>query len=624
MKLTVEHILELVNALPKNVVVDYVKPNKKTKAKLTSVDLSTKRIEMARISISADGSQSETPCSFIEDNLILIANKVKEGVPFSIDKIFNNGGNARSVCEAILAQTPEFYKCMVGRNKHLVWRPNNPHEQYVVSELSLDELDAEARDRMKNENVEVLEKYTPYLTALRTKPFLLLAGISGTGKSRIVRELAFATCPKYLQDEDGTTPGNYLMVEVKPNWHDSSSLLGYWSNINDKYMFTPFAEFLVKAMLHPSVPFFVCLDEMNLAPVEQYFAEFLSVLETRRHPAGEETKIQTGRLIEAKYFVDFASMKNFKNSSTGECARRFNNNKEIYQAMFSLDRVENIDEEVGNATTLLTEGLKLPDNVFIIGTVNMDDTTHQFSRKVIDRAMTIEMNGGALEDMFGNDCQLCYREDDDVLPLEKVQPKYITADEVLAQCSTLQQHPEFVELIKGKTEDGTLVEGSLPEKLNKVNIALKNTPFTVSYRVMNELVILLAVLLDNAEEDGIDIDMDMFKRLMNTAFDRILLMKVLPRVEGDDEMFRISARERKQYNLKDTVSDDGENADFTKLDWLKQLAPQHPTETPSDSDTEPTEHESEMQTESPTYMAVDKLDEMIERLRRQNFTRYWP
>lgn len=471
---------------------------------------------------------------------------------------------------------------------------------------------------------DIVKTYSNHLTALRTKPFLLLAGISGTGKSRIVRELAFATCPKYLQDEDGTTPGNYLMVEVKPNWHDSSSLLGYWSNINDKYMFTPFAEFLVKAMLHPSVPFFVCLDEMNLAPVEQYFAEFLSVLETRRHPAGEETKIQTGRLIEAKYFVDFASMKNFKNSSTGECARRFNNNKEIYQAMFSLDRVENIDEEVGNATTLLDEGLKLPDNVFIIGTVNMDDTTHQFSRKVIDRAMTIEMNGGALEDMFGNDCQLCYREDDDVLPLEKVQPKYITADEVLAQCSTLQQHPEFVELIKGKTEDGNLVEGSLPEKLNQVNIALKNTPFTVSYRVMNELVILFAVLLDNAEEDGIDVDMELFKGLMNTAFDRILLMKVLPRVEGDDEMFRISARERKQYNLKDTVSDDGENADFTKLDWLKQLAPQHPVETPSDSDTEPTEHESEMQTESPTYMAVDKLEEMIERLRRQNFTRYWP
>ena len=53
------------------------------------------------------------------------------------------------------------------------------------------------------------KSYKKYLLALRTKPFLLLAGISGTGKSRIVREFAFKSCPKYLQDEDGTTPGNY-------------------------------------------------------------------------------------------------------------------------------------------------------------------------------------------------------------------------------------------------------------------------------------------------------------------------------------------------------------------------------------------------------------------------------
>ena len=124
--------------------------------------------------------------------------------------------------------------------------------------------------------------YRPFITAIKSKPFLLLAGISGTGKSRIVRELAFMTCPKELQDEDGTTPGNYCMIEVKPNWHDSSELLGYYSSFNGGgYRFTKFDRFVVKAWLNPDVPFFVCLDEMNLAPVEQYFAEFLSVLETR-------------------------------------------------------------------------------------------------------------------------------------------------------------------------------------------------------------------------------------------------------------------------------------------------------------------------------------------------------
>ena len=87
--------------------------------------------------------------------------------------------------------------------------------------------------------------YTKYMRALRTKPFMLLAGISGTGKSRIVRELAFRSCPAELQDKDGTTPGNYLMVEVKPNWHDSSEILGYYSNISKHYQFTKFVEFFL-------------------------------------------------------------------------------------------------------------------------------------------------------------------------------------------------------------------------------------------------------------------------------------------------------------------------------------------------------------------------------------------
>lgn len=93
----------------------------------------------------------------------------------------------------------------------------------------------------------------PYLSAIRTKPFLLLAGISGTGKSRIVRELAFKSCPKYLQDKDGTTPGNYCMIEVKPNWHDSTELLGYYSNMNKSYQFKKFVKFLVKAKMFPKV-----------------------------------------------------------------------------------------------------------------------------------------------------------------------------------------------------------------------------------------------------------------------------------------------------------------------------------------------------------------------------------
>jgi hypothetical protein len=139
-------------------------------------------------------------------------------------------------------------------------------------------------------NINVSNFYRPYITTIRTKPFLLLAGISGTGKSRIVKDMAFQTCPNVGDlRSDNVSPGNYCLVEVKPNWHDSTELLGYDSVISGGYIVTKFVKFLVKAMLNDDIPFFVCLDEMNLAPVEQYFAEFLSVLESRKKEGEEIT-----------------------------------------------------------------------------------------------------------------------------------------------------------------------------------------------------------------------------------------------------------------------------------------------------------------------------------------------
>lgn len=358
--------------------------------------------------------------------------------------------------------------------------------------------------------------YTKYMRALRTKPFMLLAGISGTGKSRIVRELAFRSCPTELQDKDGTTPGNYLMVEVKPNWHDSSEILGYYSNISKHYQFTKFVEFLVKAHKHPETPFFVCMDEMNLAPVEQYFAEFLSVLETRKYPKDDPEHIKTGRLIEGKYMQELPAWG--KN-----------------------------------------EDLTLPDNVFIIGTVNMDDTTHQFSRKVIDRAMTIEMNGEDLRKMFGGSKNMTYTQD---WTLADFQPKYVQADEVV------KKH-------------GDMLKKDLPERLEIINKALAGTPFEVSYRVLNELCIYLGVLLDEHVP---------YQQAVKDAVDRILLMKILPRVEGDMEMFDLSKEERDAQTDKSITN---------KLEWLAAICKEDYPE------------------------SYEKVLEMNKRL-VNGFTRFWP
>lgn len=378
-----------------------------------------------------------------------------------------------------------------------------------------------------------------YLTAIRTKPFLLLAGISGTGKSRIVRELAFMTCPKKLQDEDGTTPGNYCMIEVKPNWHDSSELLGYYSSFNGGgYRFTKFDRFVVKAWLNPDVPFFVCLDEMNLAPVEQYFAEFLSVLETRSRD--KEGHVVTGALVDKQYFKDDTKM-------TTE---------------LGLDKGD--DWTIKVRSDLVNKGLTLPPNLIVIGTVNMDDTTYQFSRKVIDRAMTIEMNGGELSQMFGNSNSLKYRSDEDVVKLGMFKAPYINADEVI------ERYQSQAQIIKEK----------LPEKLEAVNTALKDTPFQVSYRVLNELVIYLGALMDEATAKGESIDDDALSALIDQAMDQITLMKILPRIEGDEDMFRRSGGANVLKTLQSLFSED------------------------SDS--------------------YRKLEEMADRLDRTGFTRFWP
>lgn len=374
-------------------------------------------------------------------------------------------------------------------------------KQFTQNKYNTIDLSVDIKDVKANEK--------PYLRAMRTKPFLLLAGISGTGKSRIVKQMAFDSCPdNAILRKDPTSPGNYCLVEVKPNWHDSTELLGYESKIGgDHYQLTPFIKFLAKAMLHPEAPFFVCLDEMNLAPVEQYFAEYLSVLESRTKIDGH---IVSEPLIKADIFKKYS----------------------LVNQLFSINK-DNTSNEVANSTSdpspnygkeyevyelLKKDGLRIPENVVIIGTVNMDETTHQFSRKVIDRAMTIEMNlpeGNPFMDFFSNSSELTYREQPTNASLY-LATETKASDVVNALAS----------VDAGKTE---WLKGEIASFLTGLNNAIDGTPFKVAYRVQNELMLYFHQLwLEDQSAHWRDI--------LNTACDQILMMKVLPRIEGDSEL----------------------------------------------------------------------------------------
>ena len=360
-----------------------------------------------------------------------------------------------------------------------------------------------------------------YLSAIRTKPFLLLAGISGTGKSRIVKEMAYASCPDEGDlRKDKTSPGNYCLVEVKPNWNDSTELLGYETVLDGgNYHLTKFVKFLIKAMQHENVPFFVCLDEMNLAAVEQYFAEFLSILESRKDVDGT---IKSEPLIPAAIFEKYQQKlhkelfptKDSSNTSTGAGCYTTDEGTAVYLH--------------STYAKLMEEGLRIPRNLIVVGTVNMDDTTYQFSRKVIDRAMTIEMNEVNLNDMFDIEKPdaLSYRED--VVDKGWFFAPFAQSNNVLQQMNNDEREllTEKIKTTIGQTDaDGTTTPDSLEAILGK-------TPFRIAYRVVNELILHFYALRcwENKETE--------FEELYNKALDNILMMKVLPRIEGNEDLVK--------------------------------------------------------------------------------------
>lgn len=124
------------------------------------------------------------------------------------------------------------------------------------------------------------EQIFDFYVSLKTKPFLILSGISGSGKSKIAELFA-----EYMGKAYGIED-NYELVAVKPNWTDSRGMFGYHNVLNDTYSITGVVKLFIRALQNPEKPYFLVLDEMNLAKVEHYFSDFLSVLESRRYAEG--------------------------------------------------------------------------------------------------------------------------------------------------------------------------------------------------------------------------------------------------------------------------------------------------------------------------------------------------
>ena len=415
-----------------------------------------------------------------------------------------------------------------------------------------------------------------YLTALRTKPFMLLAGISGTGKSRIVRKLAQATVTEELQRANGYTggdfandrwalhsPANFELIQVKPNWHNSMDVIGYLSNIpSPHYVFTPFIEFIVKAWQHPEVPFFLCLDEMNLAPVEEYFAEFLSAIESRS--------------FEGREYMTDPIIKPF-NSFGEDVAKTMVNT--LFPNFTAGDTESAITKVIKH---FRTRGLTLPRNLFVIGTVNMDETTFSFSRKVLDRAMSVEMNE------VNYDSFLTDTTDDDLKAIVKAFEENDDAD---LNALLVDRHIEAREIIDDLGDDARFTI----DYLKRINALLEGTPFKLGYRAANEALIYLQASQKFGQTDRI------------SALDNFTLMKVLSRVEGDETKLKITDSEADKERIAKAEVNVDEAKQYGDLNILTALR-----------------HIITNQLgEQDKLHSVKKIDSMLSQLKRDHFVSFW-
>lgn len=427
------------------------------------------------------------------------------------------------------SNTIDFYCIKKGNDSYGIYdlilkqsdKVRDTHNHKLVSSFLGNVVNTTIHAQPTKENVNIQPSEYSYISAIKTKPFLILGGFSGTGKSQKVKELAFATCPCDGElNVSETSPGNYLLVSVKPNWHDATDITGFRSSVNRNYYVTDFMRFLIKAMHFPNVPFFVCLDEMNLAPVEEYFSDFLSVIESRKRRA--DGKIVTDAIVPASVFNDTEYAADF--NIFMKLGLELTDPKWKADDIHELSGIEQSEAFVRQdiVEELMQNGLTIPSNVIIIGTVNMDDTTNSFSRKVIDRAMTFETVVGKFGDeYFNSDVALNYVKN----PLKG---ELFLSDEVRAT-----QMIDEGRFILTKEEQTKILNF-----INNINEDLDGSPFKISYRILNETIMLYRSKKRIAEimkEEGGLADGVEFKTDLNTIFDDILMQKVLPRIEGDYE-----------------------------------------------------------------------------------------
>lgn len=316
-----------------------------------------------------------------------------------------------------------------------------------------------------------------YITSLLAKPFVILTGNSGTGKTRIAKQFA-----EYLEREPEEGEKNWLIIPVGADWTDNAKVLGFFNPLaNDgkgKYEKTGIVKLIEQANIHPNIPYFIILDEMNLSHVERYFSDFLSHMETP-------------------------------------------------DSLFELDGYEGT--------------LRFSENLFVVGTVNIDETTYMFSPKVLDRANVVEFKPEKKDVLELFTAPVC---------TGKVRPANDGTAEAFLKLA------KEIRAGKCNIEDAGNQEGANSMKdvksvFDLIYEAVEKQGFEFAYRTVREIRQYIAAAYEIADRDS---EFDLHR-----AIDEQLLQKVLPKVHGNkkeigellDELESICNQNKRKLELSE-------------------------------------------------------------------------
>jgi hypothetical protein len=345
----------------------------------------------------------------------------------------------------------------------------------------------------KNTTNVGLEHSTRLVCALASKPFVILAGGTGTGKTKCAIEVALKVCRKQPIGESV----DYEVVAVGADWTDTRPLLGYENILgaSPSYTVPKALDLIIRASRNPDRPFFLILDEMNLSHVERYFSDFLSIMESKKI----DTEASTIKLHANK------------------------------------DGMPSTDGNVGGK---VEQRIQWPDNLFVIGTVNIDETTHMFSPKVLDRAHVIEFKPdegqitNGLKDSWGKTAQTETENE-----LRKENEKGIWAEALsgmLFKENRVMKLRKSVDIFNDK--DKKIIEKRIMDTWR----TLSKTRFSFSHRTAQEtadyIFISHRLLKENADLLGESTD-------LNDLIDLAFLQKILPKLNGSAETLTITTKD---------------------------------------------------------------------------------